>query len=98
MKLIDRQEKISVEGSVYELTLLWNRDLLDRSAVGMPPDYAHIRKNGRNFALIGCSSNGNGFYVEAFHLAMEPPAWQMKFNYLNINTIPFRDILVRLPF
>ena len=97
MKPIDRQEKISVEGNVYELTLIWNRDLLNRSAVGMPPDYAHIRKNGRNFASIGCSSNSNGFDVEAFHLALERPNWRMNFNYLNINTIPFRDILVRLP-
>lgn len=97
MKLIDRQEKISVEGNVYELTLIWNRDLLRRSAVGMPPDYAHITKNGCNFAIIGCSSNLNGFYVEAFHLALEAPIWRMNFNYLNINTIPFRDIFVRLP-
>ena len=97
MKLIDRKEKISVEGNIFELTLIWNRELLGRSAVGMPPDYAHITKNGRNFALIGCSSNVNGFFVEAFHLAMENPIWRMNFNYLNINTIPFRDILVRLP-
>lgn len=97
MKLIDRQEKISVEGNIYGLTLLWNRELLSRSVVGMSPDYAYITKNGSYFALIGCSSNVNGFSVEAFHLAMEPPAWRMNFNYLNINTIPFRDILVRLP-
>ena len=97
MKLIDRKEKISVEGNIFELTLIWNRELLGRSAVGMPPDYAHITKNGRNFALIGCSSNVNGFFVEAFHLAMENPTWRMNFNYLSINTIPFRDILVRLP-
>lgn len=63
----------------------------------MPPEYAHITKNGKNFATIGCSSNINGFIVEAFHLAMEEPQWRMPFNYLNINTIPFRDILVRLP-
>lgn len=97
MKLTDRKENITVEGNVYELTLIWNRDLLRRSAVGMPPDYAHITKNGNNFAVIGCSSNVNGFFVEAFHFALEPPKWCMDFQFLNINTIPFRDILVRLP-
>ena len=97
MKLKDMNEKITIGGNVYELTLLWNRDLLCRSAVGMPPDYAHITKNGKNFALIGCSSNLNGFFVAAFHLALEKPNWRMTFEYLNINTIPFKDILVRLP-
>ena len=97
MKLRDRQEKITIEGNIYELTLIWNRDLLRRSAVGMPPYYAYIRKNGENFATIGCTSNLNGFIVEAFHLALEPPQWRMKFDYQNINTIPFADILVRLP-
>ena len=97
MKQRDRQEKITIEGDIYELTLIWNRDLLRRSAVGMPPDYAYIRKNGVNFATIGCSSNLNGFIVEAFHLTLEPPQWRMKFDYQNINTIPITDILVRLP-
>lgn len=97
MKQRDRKEQITIEGNVYELTLLWNRDLLRRSAVGMPPDYAHITRNGTNYAIIHCFSNLNGFLVEAFHLAMENPEWRMKFDYLNINTIPFKDILVRLP-
>ncbi|MBD5357729.1 MAG: hypothetical protein HDR88_12110 [Bacteroides sp.] len=97
MKLRDRQEKITIEGNIYGLTLIWNRELLGRSVVGMSPAYAYITKNSRNFALIGCSSNINGFFVESFHLAMENPAWRMNFNYLNINTILFRDILVRLP-
>lgn len=97
MKLRDRQEKITIEGNIYGLTLLWNRELLHRSVVGMSPDYAYITKNGSYLALIGCSSNVNGFFVEAFHLAMEKPSWRMSFNYQNINTIPFRDILVRLP-
>lgn len=97
MKLTDRKEQIAIEGNVYQLTLIWNRDLLRRSAVGMPPDYAHITRNGRNFATISCSSNLNGFLVEDFHHALEVPKWRMSFDYLNINTIPFKDILVRLP-
>ena len=97
MKLRDRQEKITIEGNIYGLILIWNRELLGRSVVGMSPDYAYITKNGSYFALIGCSSNVNDFFVEAFHLAMAKPSWRMNFNYLNINTIPFRDILVRLP-
>ncbi len=97
MKLRDRKEEIKIEGNVYELTLIWNRELLRRSAVAMPPDYAYIRKNGVNFATIGCSSNLNGFFVENFHLTSEPPRWRMKFDYQNINTIPLTDILVRLP-
>ena len=84
MKQRDRQEKITVEGDIYELTLIWNRDLLLRSAVGMPPDYAYIRKNGVIFATIGCSSNLNGFIVEDFHLALETPKWQMKFVLLRL--------------
>ncbi len=97
MKLKDRKEKIAIEGNVYELTLLWNRDLLCRSSVGIPPDYAHITKNGKNFALIGCSSNLKGFFVEAFRLALEKPNWRRTSEYMKINTIPLKDILVRLP-
>ena len=97
MKHRDRQEKITIEGNIYGLTLIWNRELLGRSVVGLSPDYAYITKNGSYFALIDCSSDVNGFFVEAFHFAMEKPTWRMNFNYLNINTIPFRDILVRLP-
>ena len=63
----------------------------------LPVGSWYVTKNGKNFALIGCSSNLNGFFVAAFHLALEKPNWRMTFEYLNINTIPFKDILVRLP-
>ncbi len=49
--LKDRKETINLGGNVYELTLLWNREDIRRCAFGMAPDYAHIRKDGKNFAL-----------------------------------------------
>ncbi len=34
---------------------------------GMPPFYAHIRKDGANFAQIDCYSNGDDFSVVPMH-------------------------------
>ena len=52
--LKDRKETVNLRGNVYELTLLWNRKDIHRCAFCMAPDYAHIRKDGKNFALIEC--------------------------------------------
>ena len=43
-KLKDRKEKMLYKGSVYELTLQWDRESLRKCFCGMPPFYAHIRK------------------------------------------------------
>ena len=59
--LKDRKEKLVLNGSVYELTLLWNRENIRRCCFGMSPDLAYILKDGRNFADIECYSNGKGF-------------------------------------
>lgn len=45
-KLKDRKEKMLYKGSVYELTLQWDRESLRKCFCGMPPFYAHIRKDG----------------------------------------------------
>ena len=45
MRLIDRREKMVLNGSEYELTLLWNRENIRRCCFGMCPDYAYIRNN-----------------------------------------------------
>ncbi|UVP67621.1 hypothetical protein [Bacteroides fragilis] len=34
--LKDRNEKVTLNGSVYELTLLWNREDIRRCCFGMP--------------------------------------------------------------
>ena len=54
MRLIDRREKMVLNGSEYELTLLWNRENIRRSCFGMCPDYAYIED--RRFADIECYS------------------------------------------
>ena len=46
-KLKDRKEKMLYKGSVYELTLQWDRESLRKCFCGMPPFYAHIRKDGK---------------------------------------------------
>ena len=66
-KLKDRKEKMFYKGSVYELTLQWDRESLRKCFCGMPPFYAHIRKDGANFAQIDCYSNGDDFSVVPMH-------------------------------
>ncbi len=63
IKLIDRKESVSYKGSTYELTLLWDRESIRKCFCGMPPFFAHIRKDGVNFATIDCYSNNNGRFV-----------------------------------
>ena len=46
-KLKDRKEKMLYKGSVYELTLQWDRESLRKCFCGIPPFYAHIRKDGK---------------------------------------------------
>lgn len=95
--LKDRKETINLGGNVYELTLLWNREDIRRCAFGMAPDYAHIRKDGKNFALITCYSNGIGFSVENFHWVLVKPEWKIYFRNEDINTIPLEKLLKGLP-
>jgi len=95
--LKDRKETVNLGGNVYELTLLWNREDIRRCAFGMTPDYAHIRKDGKNFAFITCYSNGVGFSVENFHWVLVNPEWKIYFRNEDINTIPLEKLLKRLP-
>ena len=74
-KLKDRKEKMLYKGSVYELTLQWDRESLRKCFCGMPPFYAHIRKDGANFAQIDCYSNGDDFSVVPMHPLFEEPEW-----------------------
>jgi len=95
--LKDRNEKVTLNGSVYELTLLWNREDIRRCCFGMPPEYAHIHKDGRNFATIDCYSSLKGFRVDEFHRVFVKPEWKVLFGDKDINTMPFMDILQSLP-
>ena len=95
--LKDRKETINLRGNVYELTLLWNREDIRRCAFGMAPDYAHIRKDGKNFALIACYSNSIGLSVENFHWVLVKPEWEIYFRNEDINTIPLEKLLKGLP-
>ena len=78
-KLKDRKEKMLYKGSVYELTLQWDRESLRKCFCGMPPFYAHIRKDGANFAQIDCYSNGDDFSVVPMHPLFEEPEWIVHF-------------------
>ena len=84
IELIDRKESVSYNGSIYELTLLWDRE--------------SIRKDGANFASIDCYSNDNGrFAVKKFMPSLlARPDWQVRFD-KDINTIPLLELLAGLP-
>ena len=97
MRLIDRREKMVLNGSEYELTLLWNRENIRRCCFGMCPDYAYIRKDRKNFADIECYSNMTGFTVENFQLPLVKPEWKVVVHSDDINTIPFKALLAKLP-
>lgn len=97
MRLIDRRERMVLNGSEYELTLLWNRENIRRCCLGMCPDYAYIRKNGKKFADIECYSNMTGFTIENFHLTLVKPEWKVVVHTDDINTIPFKALLAKLP-
>ena len=94
IELIDRKESASYKGSIYELTLLWDRESIRKCFCGMPPFFAHIRKDGANFATIDCYSNDNGrFAVKKFMPSLlARPDWQVRFD-KDINTIPLLELL-----
>lgn len=98
IELIDRKESTSYKGSIYELTLLWDRESIRKCFCGMPPFFAHIRKDGANFATIDCYSNDNGrFAVKKFMPSLlARPDWQVCFD-KDINTIPLLELLAGLP-
>lgn len=96
-KLKDRKEKMLYKGSVYELTLQWDRESLRKCFCGMPPFYAHIRKDGANYAQIDCYSNGDDFSVVPMHPLFEEPEWIEHFLKSDINSIPLQKLLELLP-
>lgn len=98
IKLIDREESVSYKGCIYELTLLWDRESVRKCFCGMPPFFAHIRKDGANFAIIDCYSNDNErFVVKKFMPSLlARPDWQVRFD-RDINTIAFLELLAGLP-
>ena len=92
IKLIDREESVSYKGCIYKLTLLWDRESVRKCFCGMPPFFAHIRKDGANFAIIDCYSNDNErFVVKKFMPSLlARPDWQdCRFNrmdFINVKT------------
>lgn len=98
IELIDRKESASYKGGIYELTLLWDRESIRKCFCGMPPFFAHIRKDGANFASIDCYSNDNGrFAVKMFMPSLLARSdWQVRFD-KDINTIPLLELLAGLP-
>ena len=76
-----------------KLTLQWDRESLRKCFCGMPPFYAHIRKDGANFAQIDCYSNGDDFSVVPMHPLFEEPEWIVHFLKSDINSIPFQKLL-----
>ena len=65
---------------------------------GMPPFFAHIRKDWTNFATIDCYSNDNGrFVVKKFMPSLLARLdWQVCFD-RDINTVPLWELLADLP-
>ena len=98
IKLIDRKESASYKGSIYEFTLLWNRESVRKCFCGMPPFFAHIRKDGVNFVTIDCYSNDNERFVVKKFMAslLARPTWQVRFD-RDINTMPLLELLAGLP-
>lgn len=78
--------------------MLWDRESVRKCFCGMPPFFAHIRKDGANFATINCYSNDNGrFVVKKFMPSLlARPDWQIRFD-KDINTIPLLELLTGLP-
>lgn len=60
--------------------------------------FAHIRKDGANFATIDCYSNDNGWFVVKKFMPslLARPDWQVRFD-KDINTIPLLELLAGLP-
>lgn len=98
IELIDRKESASYKGSIYELTLLRDRESIRKCFCGMPPFFAHIRKDKANFATIDCYSNDNGWFVVKKFMPslLARPDWQVRFD-RDINTIPLWELLAELP-
>lgn len=95
--LKNRKETVIFGDDEYELCIIWNEDDIRRSAFGMPPEYAYIRKNGKNFADIDVYSNSpDNFAVSQFRRHFKKPEWTVRFNE-PISRITFRNILKRLP-
>ena len=98
IKLIDRKESVSYKDCTYELTLLWDRESVRRCFCGVPPFFAHICKDGVNFATIDCYSNDNGRFVVRKSMAslLARSDWQVRFD-KDINTVPLLELLAGLP-
>lgn len=96
--VMDREETIEYNGDEYRLCIIWNEDYLKRSAFAMTPDYAFIRKNGENFAMIDVDNgNPNIFFVKQFTKRLfDKPEWMVKIK-KHINDISFEEILSQLP-
>lgn len=95
--LKNRKETITYKDDTYELVLDWNLDDIRECIAAMPPELAYIRKNGKNFAFIQCSSGRTGFNVYAYGALLRKPDWEHYFKSKDINRIPFKDILCKLP-
>ena len=94
---IDREETIVSGDDVYEFCINWYPKEGKGFDDGNPPKYGYIRKNNKAFAFIVCLSENPGFTVEAFHLLFERPRWNLEFSDKDINTVPFDEIIQRLP-
>ena len=82
-----------VRRGIVKLTPQWDRESLRKCFCGMPPFYAHIRKDSANFAQIDCYSNGDDFSVVPMHPLFEEPEWIVRFLKSDINSIPFQKLL-----
>lgn len=97
-QLRDRHDKVTMpNGDIFELCIEWNRDDLKRSCFGIPPEYAHIHKNGKLYAYISVYSNIEDISIKAYHELLVKPEWERYLIGKDINRIPFKDILKELP-
>ena len=97
-KLKDRKEKDALQRAVFTNSPCSGTERVSANAFcGMPPFYAHIRKDGANFAQIDCYSNGDDFSVVPMHPLFEEPEWIVHFLKSDINSIPLKKLLELLP-
>lgn len=96
LDVTDRSEQAIFGGSQYSLTLKWNRRSQKKLEAGMPPSKAEIKRDGKPFATVNCSSILDGFMVVNCHPKGERAEWSVLFPYDNINDIPLPRILREL--
>ena len=96
-KLKDRKEKMLYKGSVYELTLQWDRESLRKCFCGMPPFLCSHPQGRRQLCTNRLLFQWGRFQCGTHAPAFEEPEWIVHFLKSDINSIPLKKLLELLP-